>query len=66
MSHLPKRVIIYPKDVMNITGKGDRAARKLLCKIRKKNSKEQGALVTVEEFCAHTGLKADQVNPFLL
>jgi hypothetical protein len=31
---IPLRVVIYPKDVENITGLGDRASRKLIQKIK--------------------------------
>ena len=33
-TRMPLRVVIYPKDVENITGLGDRAARKLVQKIK--------------------------------
>ena len=34
MSQLvPNRIVIYPKDVQNITGRKERAARKLICDI---------------------------------
>lgn len=60
-----KRICIYPKDVMRITGKGEKYSRNYLEKIRKKLQKEEHQFVTVEEFCAHTGLRTEQVQPFL-
>ena len=62
---LTPRICIYTKDVVRITGKGERASRKLLEKIRKELSKTENQLITVEEFCQFTGLKVEQVQPFL-
>jgi hypothetical protein len=65
MITIPYRVVIYPKDVMNITGRRERTARKLLARIRKQFSKPAGSFITVEEFCLFTGLKEEMINPFL-
>lgn len=62
---IPIRICIYMKDVMNITGRKERAAWKLLAQIRKKYNKEKGQFVTVDEFCEHTGIKQEIVKPFL-
>ena len=61
-----QRICIYPKDVMRITGKSERYARKLLSKIKSALNKRQEQFVTVEEFCQHTGLNINQVQPFLV
>ncbi|NCU05570.1 MAG: hypothetical protein GXC73_16485 [Chitinophagaceae bacterium] len=63
---IPHRIVIYAKDVMNITGRKERAARKLLAKIKKKYKKENGEFISIEEFCSYTGLKEEKVAPFLL
>lgn len=65
MKLLPTRVIVYPKDVMNITGRRHRAARKLLERIRLRKGKGPEAFVTLDEFCSYTGLKEEEVRPFL-
>ncbi len=62
---IPNRIVIYAKDVMNITGRKERAARKLLAQIRKKYKKERGAFITIFEFCEFTGLKQENVTAFL-
>jgi hypothetical protein len=59
------RIFIYAKDVINITGRKERAAWKMLSKIRKKYKKEKGQFVTVDEFCEYTGIKEERVLPFL-
>jgi hypothetical protein len=66
MNPYPPRIVIYVKDVMNITGRSDRTARSLLCSIRKHFGKERGAFVTIEEFCEFTGMKNEMVEKFLV
>jgi hypothetical protein len=61
-----KRVVIYPKDVQQITGKSERYGRMLLKQIKTKLKKEEHQFVTVDEFCQFTGIAPEQVQPFLL
>jgi len=61
-----KRIIIYPKDVQRITGKSDRYGRQLLSKIKQELSKKPHQFVCIDEFCQFTGLKAEQVAPYLV
>lgn len=63
---IPKRIVIYAKDIMNITGRKERAARKLLAKIRKKYKKKTGDFLTVKEFCEFTGFEEKHVKEFLI
>lgn len=63
---VPNRIVIYPKDVQNITGKRERTARKLLSDIRKKLGKLKSEFITIDEFCSHTGLKKESVQEFLV
>jgi hypothetical protein len=58
-------MIIYTKDVVNITGKKERSARNLLARIRAANGKTKNDLVTIEEFCAYTRLSPQHVINFL-
>jgi hypothetical protein len=60
-----KRICIYPKDIQRITGKSERYGRLLLAKIKDSNQKKEHQFVTVDEFCRYTGLKIDQVAPFI-
>lgn len=50
---------------MNITGRKERAARKLLAKIKKKYKKGRGSFLTVKEFCDFTGFDEENVKEFL-
>lgn len=61
-----QRLIIYPKDIQRITGKSERWGRLLLQKVMEKFNKEEHQLISVEEFCLYTGLKIDQVLPFII
>ena len=62
---IPRRMVVYAKDVQNITGRSERTARALLQKIRLQNGKGRGQFVSVAEFCKFTGLKKDEVLLFL-
>ena len=57
--------MVYAKDIMNITGRKERAARKLLAQIRKKYKKKKGEFISIDEFCEFTTLRKESVNEFL-
>ena len=63
---MPKRVVVYAKDVENITGRSERAARKILQRIREKFGKPANGFVTVREFSLYTGIDEDLVREFLI
>ena len=65
MNTVPHRVVIYAKDVCNITGLRPRAARKLLRLLRQKLGKEPTAFITVQDFSGFTGIAAEVVQTFL-
>ena len=58
---IPPRICIYMKDVMNITGRKERAAWKLMAAIRKKYNKQKGQFITISEFCEYTGIKEQNI-----
>ena len=51
-----KRVAIYPKDIMIITGKSERYSRDLLKQLKEKLKKEKHQVVSLQEFCTYIGL----------
>ena len=61
MNQVSKRVCIYPKDIQRITGKSYRQSTRILNEIRKSLRKPKNSLVSIEEFCLHTGLKYEHV-----
>ncbi|MCU7551808.1 hypothetical protein OCK74_21995 [Chitinophagaceae bacterium LB-8] len=63
--NVPIRIVIYAKDISNITGRKERTARKIIAQIRRKYNKKPGDLVTIYEFCEHTGLSEVRVRQFL-
>ena len=66
MNQIPKRVCIYPKDIQRITGKSYRQSTRILNEIRKSLRKPKNSLVSIEEFCEHTGLKYEHIIKVLL
>jgi hypothetical protein len=66
MHPIPQRVVIYAKDVENITGMKNRTARRLLQSVREQAGKTNMELVTVQDFCRITGIPEDVVRPFLV
>lgn len=63
---IPKRIVVYAKDVENITGRRERAARKVMQKIRTAFGKPRDGFVTVREFSLYTGIDEDLVREFLV
>jgi hypothetical protein len=63
---IPSRIVIYPRDVQNITGCRERTARHILQQIRIANNKSPDHFVTIAEFCAFRGLKEEDVRQFLV
>ena len=51
-----KRVVIYPKDIMIITGKSERYSREILKKIKTHFDKEDYQCISIKEFCLYMGL----------
>ncbi len=60
-----KRLCIYPKDIVKITGKSERYARNLIQKIKEKLNKEEHQFITVEEFCAYAGFEPEKVKELI-
>jgi hypothetical protein len=62
---VPRRAVIYAKDIENITGRKRTAARQLLRKIRDHFNKQRTEFLTVREFCQYTGIAEEMVYPLL-
>jgi hypothetical protein len=62
---IPNRIVIYARDIENITDRKERTARQLLQRIRNANGKVPGQFVAVSEFCQYTGLKEKDITSFL-
>jgi len=59
------RLVIYPKDIQVITGRGIRYAQRMLRAIRKRLGKQENQLVTIDEFCEFSGLSRKDLEPYL-
>jgi hypothetical protein len=55
------RCVVYPKDVMAMTGRSERYCQLLLSKIRKFFKKKPKQFVSIEEFCIFTGIPVREV-----
>jgi hypothetical protein len=59
MSIIPRRVVIYSKDVSNITGLSSMASRKLLRDIRNHLGKCKVSFITMTGFNTHPGIRGE-------
>ena len=62
---IPTRVVLYPKDVENITGRRGSTARRLIQKIREALGKSKDEFITIKEFSYFTGIEEDLIKDFL-
>ncbi len=61
----PVRMVLYPRDIVKITGKSIRACQRLVVKIRLAYGKTGTGFVTVREFCTYCGLNEEEVIKYL-
>ncbi len=59
------KVVIYPKDVANITGKSYRSSWVLLNKIKAHYQKEKHQFVSVQELCDYLGLSVEEIASYI-
>ena len=59
MSLIP--VVICAKDIMRITGRSMRYARRVIRAIREKHGKSHGQFISLKELCDHIGLHEEDV-----
>ena len=60
-----KRIVIYVKDVQQLTGKGERTSRTMLQKIRRCKAKSKEQFVSIEDFAEFTGISLDLIKQHL-
>ncbi len=60
-----KRICIYAKDVMLVTGRTERYGRKILKEIKEDLKKKKHQLVTIREFCDYMGLEIEEVEKLI-
>jgi len=59
------RLVIYPIDIMKITGKSESNARKVIKSIKTLLKKEKHQKVTIAEYCDYYGFKKNIVEDVL-
>ncbi|AEA44950.1 hypothetical protein [Fluviicola taffensis] len=57
-----KRLVIYPKDIMLITGKSERYSRYLQKRMKAHFNKLDHQCITITEMCSYLGLDPDEVS----
>ncbi len=66
MKTIPHRIIIYAKDIENITGRRRRTCYAILEKIKKHYNKKKEDFITIKEFCEFMSISEDLVKDFLV
>ena len=65
MRTIPTRQVLNTKDIMLITGKSERTSRRLLKEIRQASANPNVSFVSLEQFCAYTGMTRETIIPYL-
>ena len=66
MKRIPSRIVIYAKDIENITGRRKRTCHTILKKIKKHYRKKKNDFITIKEFCQFFKISEDLVKDFLV
>ena len=66
MQKIPPRIIIYNRDVKNITGRKCRTCQTILQRVSALYNKGKNDLVTITEFCAYMRMDERLVREFLV
>ena len=61
-----KRVVIYPKDVVYLTGRSERYAQILLHKVRVYVNKEPHQFVTISDFSLFSGIPEEMIRNYII
>ena len=65
MPNFSKRIVIYAKDIENITGRSRRTSYTILQKIRKYYNKLKNEFITIQEFCEFMKIREELVRDLL-
>lgn len=66
MKTIPNRIVIYAKDIENITGRKPRTCYTILSKIKAHYQKKKDDLITIREFCAFFRIDEELIKDFLI
>lgn len=59
------RLVIYPKDIQRVTGRGLRYAQRIIRAIKKHLGKKKHQFVTCDEFCEFSGISREELEEYL-
>jgi hypothetical protein len=62
---IPGRILLYSRDIENITGKSRRTSQRLIQKIRQIYGDSGESFVTMKEVCKHLRLEEEDVMKFI-
>jgi transposase-like protein len=65
LQKIPVRMVLYPRDVINIMGCSRTTAYRLIKKIRQANGKKNLGFVTLQEFCSFCEMNEEHVIKYL-
>jgi hypothetical protein len=57
-----KRIVIYPKDIMLITGKSERYSRTIMKRMKLHFKKEEHQCISISELCLYLGLDEEIIS----
>ena len=63
---MPTRIVIYAKDIMTITGRGESSARRMMAEIKKKFDRLNRGGISIDDFCSFTGFTHETVKANLI
>ena len=62
---IPRRAVLYTKDVSLITGKGRTAARDLYNNVLRTFNKQPGQFLTLKEFSLYSGIELETLLEYV-
>jgi len=62
---LSNRIIIYPKDVEQLTGRSARTSRQIIYNLKKKLGKSKNSFITIDEFANHFGIDPKTIRELI-
>jgi hypothetical protein len=65
MENKKQRLILCAKDIMRITGKSERSARRIIAAIKKEDPSSNRLGITVIQFSIYSGIHETRISEFL-
>ncbi|RPD38571.1 hypothetical protein EG028_25230 [Chitinophaga barathri] len=61
-TNITQRLVIYPRDIMDILGLSESSARRYLKQLKKTLGKSEHHFITVMEFCLFSGISIEEIR----